>query len=174
MERITRVRARALLLFFLVIVVVYAFHLYDLQIISTGGQADNSTTFTTLTSVKAARGELLDRNGNVLVGNRAGYKLMLNHYVILSADGTYEHLHRLAQHCQEQNIAYNESFPISKERPFTYTLDEYNSTQQRYFQAFLNHYSLDSDITAPLLVETLRENGAYLPQTELSKTLTLE
>ena len=88
MERITRFRARVLLLIFVAIMVLYAFHLYDLQIIQTGGQADNATTYETRTSVKAARGEILDRNGNVLVGNRAGYKLMLNHYVILSADGT--------------------------------------------------------------------------------------
>jgi len=156
MERITRVRARVLLLIFVAIVVIYAFHLYDLQIIKTGGQADNATTYETWTSVKAARGEILDRNGNVLVGNRAGYKLMLNHYVILSAEGTYDHLYRLAMRCNEQNIVYNESFPISKERPFTYTLNNYNSAQQRYFQAFLNHYSIDSDITAPLLIQNLR------------------
>ena len=104
MERITRFRARLLLLLFVAVIVIYAFHLYDLQIISTGGQADNATVFTTLTSVKAARGEILDRNGNVLVGNRAGYKLMLNHFVILSADGTYDHLYRLATRCQEQGI----------------------------------------------------------------------
>lgn len=164
MERITRVRARVLLLIFVAILVIYAFHLYDLQIIQTGGQADNATVYETWTSVKAARGEILDRNGNVLVGNRAGYKLMLNHYVILSADGTYQHLYRLAQRCKEQNIVYNESFPISKERPFTYTLDQYNSSQKRYFQAFLNHYSIDSDITAPLLIQNLR-NRYELPET---------
>lgn len=163
MERITRFRARVLLLIFVAIMVLYAFHLYDLQIIQTGGQADNATTYETRTSVKAARGEILDRNGNVLVGNRAGYKLMLNHYVILSADGTYDHLYRLAMRCKEQNILYNESFPISKERPFTYTLNEYNSAQQRYFQAFLNHYSIDSDITAPLLIQNLR-NRYELPE----------
>lgn len=164
MERITRVRARVLLLIFISIVVLYAFHLYDLQIIETGGQTDNATVYETWTTVKAARGEILDRNGNVLVGNRAGYKLMLNHYVILSADGTYEHLYRLAQRCQELDIAYNETFPISKERPFTYTLNEYNSAQQRYFQLFLNRYSLDSDITAPLLIENLRSRY-QLPET---------
>ncbi len=163
MERITRVRARALLLFFVLIVALYAFHLYDLQIIETGGQADNATVFETQTSVKAARGEILDRNGNVLVGNRAGYKLMLNHFVIFSADGTYEHLYRLAMRCREENISYNESFPISKERPFTYTLEEYTSTQKKYFQTFLNHYSLDSDITAPLLIQNLR-NRYDLPE----------
>ena len=164
MERITRFRARLLLAFFLVILCLYAFHLYDLQIIQTGGQTDNTTTFTTWTIVKAARGELLDRNGNVLVGNRAGYKLVLNHYVVLSAEGTYEHLYRLAQRCQQEGIAYNESFPISKERPFTYTLSEYSSVQQGYFQAFLARYSLDSDITAPLLIENLR-NRYELPET---------
>lgn len=163
MERITRLRAKILLAIFLVILGLFAFHLYDLQIIETGGQVDNATTFTTWTTVKAARGEILDRNGNVLVGNRAGYKLMLNHFVLLSADGTFEHLYRLASRCQELDISYNETFPISKERPFTYTLSEYTSAQQGYFQKFLAHYSLDSDITAPLLIENLR-NRYKLPE----------
>lgn len=164
MERITRFRARILLLIFAAVVAFYAFHLYDLQIIATGGQTDNTTTFTTWTSVKAARGELLDRNGTVLVGNRAGYKLMLNHYVILSAEDTYEQLYKLATSCKEQNIAYNESFPVSTQRPFTYTHDQYNASQRQYFQAFLRYYSLDSDITAPLLIETLRSRYE-LPET---------
>ena len=76
MERITRVRAKLLLGIFLIILCLYGFHLYDLQIIETGGKTDNAITFVTQTSVKAARGEILDRNGNVLVGNRAGYKLI--------------------------------------------------------------------------------------------------
>ncbi len=165
MERITRVRARLLLLIFFVIVALYAFHLYDIQIIQTGGQKDNASTFTTWTIVKAARGEILDRNGNVLVGNRAGFKLTINHYVLLSANGTYEHLYRLAKRCQEAGIQYNDSFPVSKERPFTYTLSEYSSAEQGYFQKFLaKSGSLDSDITAPLLVETLR-NRYDLPET---------
>ena len=164
MERIISARARVMLIIFAVIIALYAFRLYDLQIIETGGQTDNATTFVTWTSVKAARGEILDRNGNVLVGNRAGYKLTLNHYVVLSADGTYQHLYNLAMKCQELGIEYNESFPISRERPFTYTLSEYSSAQQGYFQKFLEKYSLDSDITAPLLIETLREKYE-LPET---------
>ena len=164
MERIINARARIMLIVFAVIVSIYAFRLYDLQIIETGGQTDNATTFVTWTSVKAARGELLDRNGNVLVGNRAGYKLTLNHYVVLSADGTYQHLYDLAMKCRELGIEYNESFPISRERPFTYTLSEYTSAQQGYFQKFLQKYSLDSDITAPLLIETLRSKYE-LPET---------
>ena len=137
MERITRFRATVVVLLFALILGFYAFRLYDVQMIQTGGKIDNSTTFTTLTRVKAARGDILDRNGNVLVGNRASYDLVLNHYVLLSANGTNQHLYNLATRCKEQGIDYNEHFPISMERPFTYTLDEYNSAYQSYFQSYL-------------------------------------
>ena len=158
MERITRLRAWILLVLFVVSLGAYAFRLYDLQIIQTGGNMDNTTTFTTYTRVKAARGEILDKNGNVLVHNRASYDLVINHYVLLTASGTNNYLYQLAQRCQEQNIPYTDRFPISQERPFTYTLSQYNSSWQGYFQKFLGYKGgLDSDITAPLLVEKLRE-----------------
>lgn len=165
MERITRRRALILIIILAVIISFYAFHLYDVQIIETGGvQQENITTFTTWTRVRAARGEILDRNGNILVGNRAGYNLVINHYVLLSADGTYQHLYNLTQRCLEQGITYNESFPVSKERPFTYLLDQQNSTQQTYFQRFLQASgNMDSDISAPLLIEKLRSRYK-LPQ----------
>ncbi len=158
MERISRLRSRLLMLVFLLIVGFFAFKIYDLQIIQTGGNTDNATTFTTLTRVKAARGDILDTNGNLLVSNRASYDLVVNHYVLLNAKGTNEHLYRLVKRCQEAGISYAEHFPISQERPFTYTLSEYNSAYQGYFQSYLAYMGgLDSDITAPLLIEKLRD-----------------
>ena len=158
MERITRFRAYLLLTIFLLIIGFFAFRLYDLQIIKTGGNTSNISTFTTKTRVRAARGEILDRNGNVLVSNRASYDLVINHYVLLSADGTNDYLYRLVKHCDELNIEYNDSFPVSAERPFTYKFEEYSTVQQGYFQKFLTYIEdIDSDITAPLLVEKLRK-----------------
>lgn len=159
MERITRFRAGIVLLLFVALIGFYVYRLYDEQIIKTGGGSiSNETTFTTLTRVKAARGEILDRNGNVLVSNRASYDLVINHYVLVSAKGTNDYLYQLVKLCQELGIEYNEHFPISQERPFTYTLEEYNSAYQGYFQEYLKYMDgLDSDITAPLLIETLRE-----------------
>jgi len=158
MERITRLRAYMLLLVFFLLLGIFAFRLYDMQIIETGGNTNNASSFTTRTRVRAARGEILDRNGKVLVSNRASYDLVINHYVLLSAEGTNNHLYRLVKQCQEVGVAYNESFPVSMERPFTYTLEEYNSTQQSYFQKFLAYIGdIDSDITAPLLVDRLRD-----------------
>lgn len=158
MERITRLRAQLMVIFFAVVLLFFAFKLYDLQIIQTGGSTDNTTIFTTYTRVKAARGDILDTNGNVLVRNRASYDLVMNHYVMLTADGTNDYLYRLVERCQESEITYTEHFPISLERPFVYTLGDFNPAWQNYFQIYLNGLDLDSDITAPLLVKRLREH----------------
>ena len=158
MERMSKVRATILLVAFAILLGVFILRLYDLQIIETGGKTDNQATFTTLTRVKAARGDILDRNGNLLVGNRASYDLIVNHYVLLNAEGTNQNLLRLVKRCEEAGITYTEHFPISQERPFTYTLDQYNATWQGYFQQVLSYLGgLDSDITAPLLVDKLRD-----------------
>ena len=158
MERISRFRAQLLLLLFLLLLVFFGFTMFNLQVIETEGKIDNTTTYTTITRVKAARGDILDCNGNKLVGNRASYDLVLNHYVLLSTDGTNDHLYALLKTCEAAGITYTDHFPVSAEKPFVYTLDQYNSTWKSNFQAFLDYQGgLDSDITAPLLIEKLRE-----------------
>lgn len=156
MERVTRFRTQIISLILIAVMLFFTFKLYDMQIIKTGGKKDNITIFTTRTRVKAARGDILDTNGNILVRNRASYDLVMNHYVMLTADGTNDYLYQLVTRCQETGIEYTEHFPISQERPFVYTLDTFNSSWQNYFQIYLNGLDLDSDITAPLLVKRLR------------------
>ena len=158
MDRITRFRSRVVILVFLAVMLFFSAYLYNIQIIQTGGSKDNITTFTTMTRVKGVRGNLMDTNGNLLVGNRASYDITINHYVIKSAPHLNDNLYRLVKRCQEQNIEYTDHFPISRERPFVYTLDEYSTAWKNYFQIFLSDKGgLDSDITAPLLLETLRK-----------------
>ncbi len=159
MERISRFRAVLFLVLFAFVLTLYAGRLFVLQIVETDGNTDNTQTYTTLTTVRAARGDILDRNGNVLVGNRASYDLVFNHYVIKSNPRTNESLYALVQKCKELNITYNDHFPVTKERPFEYTLTEFNTSWQNHFQLFMMDVSLDSDITAPLLVEKMR--GRY-------------
>lgn len=157
MERITRHRVGWALLIFAVIMGIFTLTLYDMQLIQTGGNIDNSSTFTTRTRVKAARGNILDRNGKVLVSNRASFDIALNHYVLISAEGTNEYLYKLVKRCEELGIEYTEHFPVSKERPFVYTFENYNASWQNNFQKYIAFMGkIDSDITAPLLIETLR------------------
>lgn len=155
MERITRFRAALLLTLFLIIVGFFAVKLYSLQIVEAEDNI-NSNYFIIQTTVKAARGDILDRNGNALVSNRASYNLVFVPYVINNAKGTSNYLLQLYQLCEQLDVEYIDHFPITKERPFEYTLDDYSSTWQGYFQKFLANKEIDSDISAPLLMERLR------------------
>ena len=158
MERVIRRRTLLVVFGFLFIMVFYGFKLYDMQVLDPNSYAKNQSTFTTYTRVKAARGDILDCNGNVLVGNRTSFNLELNHYVLLSSSGINNHIYRLVTRCKELGIKYSESFPITAERPFTYTLSQQSSTRQSYYQAYLKYIGgLDSDITAPVLIQRLRD-----------------
>lgn len=159
MERMKPLRSKALIAIFLAILCFFAYRLYVLQIYETGGVVDNTTTYSVITTVKAARGEILDRNGNVLVGNRATYSMTINHYVLTGSEDPNNSILSLVELCNQLGVEYTDHFPITRERPFTYTLDQYNSSWQRYFQTFLKERGdLDSDISAPLLIQTLRES----------------
>ena len=156
MERISKVRAMVFLGLFLLVFVLFGAKLFNLQIIETKGDTNNMTTYTSLTRVKAARGDILDRNGNILVGNRASYDLVFNHYVIESANGVNDYLYRLVKKCEELGVAYNDHFPVTKQRPFEYTHEDYTAAWRGYFQSYLMDRGIDSDISATLLVQKLR------------------
>ena len=164
MERMTHFRIRALLLFFVLILALFGFRLYDEQVYKTGGVIDNSTTYTTWTRVRAARGDILDSSGNKMVGNRASYDVTINHYILLGTPNPNQLIYDMIQLCNELGVEYNHHFPMTKTRPFSYTLDQYNSAWQGYFQTFLHERGeMDSDISAPLLIETLR-NSYEIPE----------
>ena len=160
MERISKIRAWTLLSIFALILCWFSWRLFKLQIIETNGNTDNTTTYSSITTVKAARGDILDRNGKILVGNRASYDMVFNHYVIISSDRTNESLLKLVKKCRELGVAYNDHFPMTTSRPFEYTLDDYAASWRNYFQKFLSEdwMDLDSDISAPLLIQKLRKS----------------
>jgi len=158
MERVSRRRAVMLLVFFALILCFFSFRLFKLQIIDeTTSNTGNTTTFVTQTRVKAARGDILDRNGNILIGNRASYDLVFNHYVITSSDDTNGSLYKLIHKCRELGIEYIDHLPVTRERPFVYTTDQFTAAWQGYFHSYMVDRGMDSDITAPLLIQTLRE-----------------
>lgn len=160
MERINKRRAWILLGLFVAVLCWYSWTLFKLQIIDTDGNTDNTTIYSSIIRVKAARGDILDRNGVKLVGNRASYDLVFNHYVIISSDDTNGSLLKLVNKCNDLGVAYTDHFPITRERPFEYTIDDYSDTWKNYFQKFMGEdwMDLDSDITASLLIQTLRES----------------
>ena len=156
MERITRFRALSILLVFALILGLFGARAYSIQMLGGGDIVADSDTYTTYYTVKAPRGELLDRNGNVMVGNRASYNLVFNSIILTNSKNANEHLLRLVKMARELELPYIENFPVTDTRPYEYTLTEQSAAWQGYFQAYLRNLGIDSDISASRLMEELR------------------
>ena len=172
MERISRNRAVAVLLLFAAILSLFSFRMYGLQVRDVDPDTDSASTYTTWSRVTAARGEILDRNGNVLVTNRASYNLVFNNYVIYNSENPNESLRKLVNLLQEREIDYAEHFPVTLDKPYEYTLSELPAVWQEYFKEFLNYRQLDSDISAAQLMKQLR-NAYRIPNDWMDREVRL-
>lgn len=157
MEHKFSTRIAAVCLLTLAVVSFFILRLYDIQVVNQKTNADTSNTFTYTTRVTAARGEILDRNGNVLVTNRASYNLILINAVLFSSDNPNESLRKLADVCIENGYEISDHLPVTAEKPYEFTLDTYSSVWQQYYRQFLNTFGWDPDISAAQLMKLLRE-----------------
>lgn len=158
------VRMGALIVAIVLLMGVFTVRLHNIQITQAAEQSDTpEDSFTYLTRVRAARGAILDRNGEVLIGNRAAYSLTLVREVVFSADDPNENLRQLTNLCAELGLEFTDHFPVTKEKPYEYTTDEYSSTWNNYFKTFLTERDWDTDISAPQLIRALR-NKYHLPE----------
>lgn len=157
MDRIIRRRCIAVLLVFALTVSFYSFRLYSLQVRDVDPDTAQISTYTTYSRVVATRGEILDRNGNVLVTNRACYNLVFNNFVLFCSENPNESLRQLVNLCSRQGIDYIEHFPVSLEKPYTYTLDQLSEGWRTYFKRFLDYQEWDSDMSAAQLIKQLRK-----------------
>ena len=151
-------RVGVLILLIAVMVGIFGVRLYDVQV-TQASQVDHtpSGSHTYRTRVTAARGEILDRNGKVLIGNRASYNLTLIYAIVFSAENPNENLRKLTNLCNELGLEMTDHFPVTMEKPYTYTTDEYSSTWNSYFKTFLDERGWDSDISAPQLIRRLKD-----------------
>ena len=151
-------RVGVLILLIAVMAGIFGVRLYDVQV-TQASQVDHtpSGSHTYRTRVTAARGEILDRNGKVLIDNRASYNLTLIYAIVFSAENPNENLRKLTNLCNELGLEMTDHFPVTMEKPYTYTTDEYSSTWNSYFKTFLDERGWDSDISAPQLIRRLKD-----------------
>lgn len=151
-------RVGVLILLIAVMAGIFGVRLYDVQV-TQASQVDHtpSGSHTYRTRVTAARGEILDRNGKVLIGNRASYNLTLIYAIVFSAENPNENLRKLTNLCNELGLEMTDHFPVTMEKPYTYTTNEYSSTWNSYFKTSLDERGWDSDISAPQLIRRLKD-----------------
>ena len=161
MEHRYRLRVALVLALIAAMVLVFMGALFRLQVVEGEQNALESATYTYTTTVSAARGEILDRNGVVLVSNRVSYYVTLNSYVLFNSNNLNAILLELIRTCQDAGIDYADTFPMSRSAPWAYTLDQATSTQQYYFKSFMIYRELDPDMKAANLMKHLRSSRTY-------------
>lgn len=156
MDRNDRYRNGILTFIIIFVAFVYMVRLFTMQLSkdeSASYDASNTTTYTQY--VPAARGMILDRHGNILVGNRATYSVTLQGFVLYNSDDPNGYLLSLAKTCLKHGIEYEESLPLSKTEPYSYV--ETSDNDMYYYKRFLLGRQWDADMTAENLYKRLRD-----------------
>ena len=138
--------------------VIYVGKLYYIQVIEANKEGvGNAGSYTYTTRVTAARGEIRDRNGNLLVGNRASFNLLLVYAPLMNSDNPNESILRLCQVANERGLEIADHLPVTMEKPYEYTKDSLSYTWNTHFKTFLRERDWDADISAPQLIRRLRD-----------------
>lgn len=158
MGRITRVRTVAFVCMVAILMGVFSLRLYKLQVVEpeNGLVTADADSTQYMTTVEGSRGNVLDRNGNVLVSNRASYDLVVIGFVLFNSKQPNEKLLQLLELCDDLGVRYTSHFPVTAELPYTYDMDTLDSSWQNYFRAFLLNRDYDLDISAQTLMKNLR------------------
>ena len=158
MGRITRFRTIIFLCLVALLMGGYVLRLYKLQAVEpeNGLVTADADSMQYMTTVEAALGNILDRNGNILVSNRASYNLVIINFVLFNAKQPNERLLQLLELCDDLGIRYASHFPVTAEIPYSYNMDALDSSQQKYFRSFLDNRDYDLDISAQTLMKKLR------------------
>lgn len=131
--------------------------LYKLQIIDGAAYYEESVNSDpTEESVTAARGNILDRYGRVLVSNRECYNLAISDKRLFSddVDDPNAIILQMINMVEEAGETYTDDLPITKEPPFEYT--NMTELQSTLLTAYLKAKGLDEDTTAVELMSYFR------------------
>jgi len=123
---------------FFIVAAVYIGVLYDTQVNNYDYYyASSVRSIARSETVEAARGNITDRNGKVLVSSRSSYNLTFDASLLEKDEDANESLLRLLQLCQSRGINWVDSLPISRSAPFAYTIDSLDSAARSRFLTYL-------------------------------------
>ena len=144
-------RSRMVLALLCAVMVLFAWVLFDLQVVNGSYYLEQSTRKIAVTEpVQAARGEILDRYGRLLVSNRAAYQVTVDTRLMGDEKERNETVLKLLEICREQAVEWNDNLPITRTAPFRFTVESpfENTTTAEDGTVSNSHTSLSRLITA--------------------------
>lgn len=114
-------RVAIIVILLMILLAVYLVFLYKLQIIEGEEYYNRSTEIKTEEGrVTAARGNILDRYGRVLVSNKECYNLTIDTSKLFASDDPNRTILELIEMVEEFGDTYTDDLPITTEPPFEY------------------------------------------------------
>ena len=150
-------RLAAFALVVVLLIALCAGTLYKLQIIEGAAYYEESqNSLTSYPSVTAARGNILDRYGRVLVSNRECYNLKISDTRLFSdeVEDPNTVILQMINLVEAAGDTYTDDLPITLEPPFEYT--NMTDIQRTLLDAYLKAKGLDEDTTAVELMSYFR------------------
>ncbi len=148
-------RVAALALILVILLTVYMVFLYKLQIIEGEKYYNQSNEITTeKRTVTAARGNILDRYGRVLVSNAESYNLTIDTSKLFANDDPNETILGLVQMVESYGDTYTDDLPITSSPPFEYT-EDMTEIQRTMLNAYIEDKIDDLPSDNPTAVELM-------------------
>ena len=155
---ITKERLAVLASVLAILVVVYLIFLYKLQIVEGEKYYEESqNNVVTTNAVTAARGNILDRYGRVLVSNKTCYNLAINEsdmFYVDDADPNANIL-QLVNLVRDYGEDYNDELPITAQPPFEFT--EMTDVDSARLSAYKKQNDLDESASAIEVLSSMRD-----------------
>jgi penicillin-binding protein 2 len=150
---------RLFVILFLIVAMtaVFVVTLYRLQIVEGASYYAQSQNFVSTTvTVPAARGEILDRYGRVLVSNKVVNDITIDTTSLFEQEDPNAVILELARAVTDSGAEYTDTLPITKEAPFAY-VDNMTDTQRTRLAAYLKMNKLSDATTAVELMAYFRK-----------------
>ena len=149
-------RLVAMAVILVVLLTVYLVFLYKLQIIKGEEYYNRSNEISQTTRpVTAARGNILDRYGRVLVSNSECYNLQIDTDKLFANEDPNSVILELVKMVQGFGDSYTDDLPISTEPPFEYD-ENMTAIQRTMLNAYFKRQELDPNSTAVELMSYMR------------------
>ena len=87
--------------------------------------------------VEASRGIITDRSGRPLVSNRSTYALTFDASLLRDGEDENEAILRLVELCRANNVSWVDNLPLTRQAPYTYTLDQTSTLQEKRFLTYV-------------------------------------
>lgn len=149
-------RSVFVIVFLLVCVLIFAGRLFNLQVVNGDYYLEQSERrLSRSVTVKAPRGEILDRYGRPLVTNRSSFAVKIDAVSWKKADKN-KVLLDLVKICSENGQAHLDSLPITAAEPFQYTYQlEANAQNERTVVKYLRKNKWPEDSSAADLIKLI-------------------